>query len=164
MSAEILWNNITTRICVRVCVCACRCMSVYVSLCIQKSKGLWGSGTASASRPSLLLARDSCVAMETPVERGFYESFSNPLFLPTTGDLFITHTTYKTFHGREGAQSAVVRVRCLHSLSLQELSIVQTKWGSDETVFWCLRVKHFASGCVHSVYTNAKRLRKQRAC
>lgn len=82
-------------------MCAC------VSLCIQKSKGLWGGGTACALRPLVLLTRDCCVAMETPVERRFYESFSNPLFCPTTWDLFITHTTYKSFHGGEGVQSPV---------------------------------------------------------
>lgn len=111
------------------CVFACAC--VCVSLCTQISKGLWGGGTASASRPSVLLARDCCVAMETPVERGFYESFRNPLFLPTTWDLFITHTTYKTFHCGEGVQSAVNWSKCLHSLSVQRLGIVSAKRVSD---------------------------------
>lgn len=98
-------------------MCAC------VSLCIQKSKGLWGGGTACALRPLVFLTRDCCVAMETPVERRFYESFSNPLFCPTTWDLFITHTTYKSFHGGEGIQSPVNWSKCLHRWAVHRLNI-----------------------------------------
>lgn len=95
-------------------VCSSACL-----LLMQKSKGLRGGRTASASRPSVLLARDCCVAMETPVERGFYESFSNPLFLPTAWDLFITHTTYKTFHTGEGIRSPVKWSKCCYRWSIQ---------------------------------------------
>lgn len=39
----------------------------------------------STRRPSVLLAGDGCVAMETPVEQGFYKPFSFPAI---TWDLF----------------------------------------------------------------------------
>lgn len=115
------------------CMCAC------VSLCIQKSKGLWGGGTACALRPLVFLTRDCCVAMETPVERRFYESFSNPLFCPTTWDLFITHTTYKSFHGGEGIQSPVNWSKCLHRWAVHRLNI-----GLLHQMEWipCLKQKH----------------------
>lgn len=46
-------------------------------------------------RPSVLLAGVGCVAMETPVEQGFYEPFSFPA---TTWDLFITEKASIIFH------------------------------------------------------------------
>lgn len=70
----------------------CVCVSVFLYTEIKDS--LWAAGSASASRPSVLLAGDCCVAMETPVERWFYKSFSLSLSLSShLGSFHNTHNT-----------------------------------------------------------------------
>ena len=137
MSSEILWHNMrrihthththtqthtkhnTNQKKKELCVC------VSVLLCVHGYQRVfevvelrlhWGL--------RFFLARDCCVAMETPVERGFYESFSNPLFLSDHMGSF--HNPHNIQNFPVASKLVKVCLRCISAEGLS-LSIVSQK-------------------------------------
>lgn len=85
--------------------------------------------------------------------------FQQPPFFPTTWDLFITLTTYKTFHVGEDRQSLVNWSKRLYSSLTEGLRAVSTKHKKVSDVISLIseeeKKKHLSNACI-----NIERLHK----
>ena len=130
MSAEISWHSINLHkktepcACVCVCVCACLCfLCVYTE--IKGSLRRWNcvciEAFGSFSQRLLCCHGNACWT------RVLWILQKPPFSLPTTWDLFITHTSCKTFWGRDGVQPAVNWSKCRHRLSVRGFGTVSNR-------------------------------------